>query len=90
MRASFTICALAVTMAAISGARAQNFSPDELTRRRIERRAVEAVIWGMPAVNTDLMLQAMTKSAKGAPNQIAYWQYESRLLVLVILRLQAH
>jgi hypothetical protein len=33
-------------------ANAQN-SADDLTRRSIERRAVEAVIWGMPAVNYD-------------------------------------
>ena len=38
---------------------AQTPSPDELTRRTIERRAVEAVIWGIPAVNYDLMLQEM-------------------------------
>ena len=39
-------------------------SPEELHRRTIERRAVEAVIWGMPAVNYDLMLQEMlTKTA---------------------------
>lgn len=52
---------------------AQSFSTDELNRRAIERRAVEAVIWGMPAVNYDLMLQAMIGSAKGKPNQIVYW-----------------
>ena len=38
---------------------AQN-SADNLPSRAIERRAVEAVIWGMPAVNFD-------------PNQIVYW-----------------
>ena len=32
----------------------------------IERRAVEAVIWGMPAVNYDLMRQAAIHEAKGA------------------------
>lgn len=38
----------------------------------IHRRAVEAVIWGIPAVNFDLMLQAAI--ANGArPNQIVYW-----------------
>ena len=37
---------------------AQNFSAEELTRRTLQRRAVEAVIWGMPAVNYDLMFQA--------------------------------
>ena len=50
--------ALVVTCAAIS-ALAQNFSADELNNRQIHRRAVEAVIWGMPAVNYDLMRQEM-------------------------------
>ena len=31
----------------------------DLADRMIQRRAVEAVIWGMPAVNYDLMLQEM-------------------------------
>src|SRR5262245_49369220 len=73
MKASFTICALAVTMAAISGARSQNFSLEEFTRRSIERRAVEAVIWGMPAVNTELMLQEMVTKTSGKVNQFIYW-----------------
>lgn len=46
---------------------------EELTRRTVERRAIEAINWGMPAVNEDLMLQAMIVSAKGQTNQIAYW-----------------
>jgi len=46
--------------------------PSELTERTVYRRAVEAVIWGMAAVNCDLMYQAMVR-AKGAFNQIAYW-----------------
>jgi hypothetical protein len=45
--------------------------------RAIYRRAVEAVVWGMPAVNTDLMYQAMARETKGKWNQIVYW---SRLL----------
>ena len=35
-------------------ANTQTISADDLTRRTIERRAVEAVNWGMPAVNYDL------------------------------------
>src|SRR6266513_1968484 len=58
---------------AMASAHAQNLSPDDLARRTVERRAVETVIWGMSAVNTDLMLQAMIGSAKGKPNQIVYW-----------------
>jgi hypothetical protein len=39
----------------------------------VHRRAVEAVIWGMPAVNYDLMYQAMVRDGHGAFNQVAYW-----------------
>ena len=46
-------------------ASSQTFSADELARRTIERRAVEAVIWGIPAVNYDLMRQAAISQAKG-------------------------
>jgi hypothetical protein len=54
---------------------AQDSSKDDLTRRTIERRAAEAVIWGMPAVNFDLMHQAMVRDAKAGPgsNKIVYW-----------------
>ena len=43
-------------------AHAQSLPADDLARRSIERRAVEAVIWGMPAVNFDLLYQAMAKA----------------------------
>ncbi|CDZ68140.1 Hypothetical protein, partial CDS, partial [Neorhizobium galegae bv. orientalis] len=49
------------------------FSREELESRTVERRAVEAVIWGIPAVNYDLMLQEMLSKTKGKPNQILYW-----------------
>jgi hypothetical protein len=58
---------------AMASAHAQNYSPDDLAHRTMERRAVEAVIWGMPAVNTDLMYKAMVRETKGAFNQIVYW-----------------
>lgn len=45
----------------------------DLDARTIEGRAIEAVNWGMPVVNFDLMLQAMITGAKGKPNQIVYW-----------------
>jgi hypothetical protein len=39
----------------------------------LHRRAVEAVIWGMPAVNYDLMLQGMLSKTGGKVNQVIYW-----------------
>jgi hypothetical protein len=70
------LAALALIFAAASG-RAQNFSAEDLARRSIERRAFEAVIWGMPAVNYNLMYQEMVRRVKGSFNQVLYW---SRLL----------
>jgi hypothetical protein len=49
------------------------FSADALAERTIEGRAVEAINWGMSAVNFDLMLQAMIRDTKGAANQIVFW-----------------
>jgi len=61
------------TSLATGSAPARNFSAEDLARRHVERRAVEAVIWGMPAVNTDLMLQEMLTKTAGKVNQIVYW-----------------
>jgi hypothetical protein len=65
--AAFALCWLAMS------AHTQNLPTEELTRRTIERRAIEAVIWGMPAVNYDLMYHAMAHETKGTFNQIVYW-----------------
>jgi hypothetical protein len=54
-----------------------NYNSADLAERAIQRRAVEAVIWGMPAVNYYLMYQEMVNTVKGGFNQILYW---SRLL----------
>ncbi|MBA2397470.1 MAG: DUF1254 domain-containing protein [Bradyrhizobium sp.] len=66
------LAALTLTFAA-TAVYAQSPSPDDLTRRTIERRAVEAVIWGMPAVNTDLMLQEMLNKTSAKVGQVVYW-----------------
>ena len=59
----------------------QRFSSEELFRRTVERRAVEAVIWGTPAVNFDVMYQAMVRDAKSGDgsNKIVYWSRLFRL-----------
>jgi hypothetical protein len=56
----------------VTSAPANAQSARDLDKRMVEHRAVEAVIWGMPAVNYDLMFQAMRKVG-GKENQIVYW-----------------
>ena len=48
-----------------------------MDKSELSRRAIEAVIWGMPAVNYQLMYKEMVDKVKGGFNQILYW---SRLL----------
>ena len=66
-----------------SEAVAQDKKPSEaasfqdLERQVLQHRAIEAVIWGMPTVNRDLMHQAMLRETKAKDNQMLYW---SRLL----------
>ena len=64
---------LLLAMGSVALAQAAPPSRSELTDRLVERRAMEAVIWGMPAVNYDLMLQQMLTKTGGKVNQIIYW-----------------
>jgi hypothetical protein len=52
---------------------AKPFTSEELNRRAIERRAVEAAIWGMPIVNFDVMRQAFFRDANATYGDIMFW-----------------
>jgi hypothetical protein len=67
------IIATLLVGSAATSAHAQDFSANDLARRTVERRAVEAVNWGMSAVNYDLMLQEMLNKTDGKVNQVIYW-----------------
>jgi hypothetical protein len=73
MRTLNTITLAVPLLMAAAAAQAREFSSEDLARRTVERRAIEAVIWGMPAVNYDLMYQAAVRGAKGGFNQVIYW-----------------
>src|SRR6478609_2058582 len=64
--------ATAIFLCSATTAAAQVPPPDAIARRTVERRAVEALIWGVPAVNFELMVDALTK-AGGDWNQVVYW-----------------
>jgi len=65
------VCVLAMSGIATQ-AFAQDSNFDQVAERALSRRAIEAVIWGMPAVNAQLMFDA-AKKAGGDFNQIVYW-----------------
>lgn len=63
---------LALALSISTAGTAAGLTADELRNRTIERRAIEAVNWGIPVVNFDRMLQAF-KEKGGDFNQIVYW-----------------
>ncbi|MEK7949209.1 DUF1254 domain-containing protein [Luteolibacter soli] len=70
---AIVILTLSSALAALgSTARAETFTEEQLVERSIQRRAVEAVIWGMPTVNYERMLQAATENGAKL-NQVVYW-----------------
>ena len=56
-----------------ASATATTFSAADLAERTIHRRAVEAVIWGMPLVNTEAMRQAYLRDVGATYNDICYF-----------------
>ncbi len=62
----------AVILATSAQTRAEDYSPMTLPAAPSSAARVEAVIWGMPAVNFDLMHQAGLK-AGAKDNQIVFW-----------------
>src|SRR5271167_1629347 len=55
---------------------AQNTTPltsQELASRTLYRRAVDAVIWGVPVVSLDMMRQAYFRDGKAEYNDIIWW-----------------
>jgi hypothetical protein len=61
---------VALVLSCLAGAAVAQTTPQE---RLVRSRAVEAVIWGMPIVNYDLMLQEMLTKTAGKVNQVIYW-----------------
>jgi hypothetical protein len=62
-----------VLISTSASAQTQTSSSDGVARRTIERRAVEAAIWGMPLVNTDAMRQAYFRDVGAKYNDICFF-----------------
>jgi hypothetical protein len=67
------LAALALAAITAAAGHVQSTSADELNSRLMHTRAVEAAIWGMSAVNADLMRQEMLTKTPGKVNQVIYW-----------------
>jgi hypothetical protein len=52
---------------------AERLTPKELANRTVYRRAVDAVIWGLPLVGEDAVKQAYFRDGKANYNDIVWW-----------------
>src|SRR6185436_8743328 len=48
-----------------------------LAKRAVERRAVEAALWGMPLVGMEAMREAFFRDARANYNDIVFWSRPS-------------
>lgn len=69
MRSVALLCLLLLGVPAIAADR----TTQQVFDREIERKAVQAVVWGMPVVNYDLMRQEMLAKTPGKVGQVIYW-----------------
>jgi hypothetical protein len=65
--------AAVAALGAMTLAHAQGSPADDAAKRLMQSRATEAAIWGMPAVNYDLMRQEMLTKTPGKVGQVIYW-----------------
>ena len=68
----FIVGLLLVAQSAVAQ-EAPGYTPQDLASRTIYRRAVDAVIWGAPAVTMDMMRQAYFRDGGAKYNDIIWW-----------------
>jgi len=73
MACAALLAAVLVGALAFTSVHAQDFSASELNRRMVERRTVDAVIWGLPLVSEDAVKQAAFRDGKANYNDIVWW-----------------
>ncbi len=72
-RIAVLLLILATVVVAALNLSAQDLSPKALQQRLVERRAVDAVIWGLPLVGEDAVKQAYFRDGKAKYNDIVWW-----------------
>jgi hypothetical protein len=74
---SALIGALLLVATAALGQSQRQLTGEELTARMLQRRAVDAALWGMPLVNMDALRQAYFRDAQARYNDIVFWSKPS-------------
>ena len=73
MKRIYALIATLVLTPDFAVAEQKTFTPAELHSRTVQRRAVDAVIWGLPLVGEDAVKQAAFRDGKATYNDIVWW-----------------
>jgi hypothetical protein len=73
LRAMLALLLLPVGLGVSQSATAAGATSNEIDRQTIERRAVDAFIWGLPLVSEDTVKQAAFRDGKAKYNDIVWW-----------------
>ena len=73
MKRIYALIATLVLTPGFAVAEQKTFTPAELHSRTVQRRAVDAVIWGLPLVGEDAVKQAAFRDGKATYNDIVWW-----------------
>ncbi len=72
-RIAILLLTLTTLVVPVVNVAAQDLSPKALEQRMLQRRAVDAVIWGLPLVGEDAVKQAAFRDGKASYNDIVWW-----------------
>jgi hypothetical protein len=74
MKKIFSLIGMLALLAGFAAAqKTTSFTPEELSRRTVQRRAVDAAIWGTPLVGQESVRQAYFRDGKASYNDIVWW-----------------
>lgn len=68
-----TVLTIGLQSAACAQGNQPSIKPANIKEQLIYQRGIEAAIWGMPAVNYELMLREMLTKTSAKQNEIVYW-----------------
>ena len=73
MKFAFAFISLLLASQSAIAQSANAYTPEDLNSQMVYRRAVDAVIWGLPLVGEEFVRQAYFRDEKAKYNDIAWW-----------------
>jgi len=73
MKFAFALVSLLLASQSATAQSVDAYTPEDLNSQMVYRRAVDAVIWGLPRVGEEFVRQAYFRDGKAKYNDIVWW-----------------